>query len=142
MNQRLIRATGVVAGLIMASSVLANTVRLINTSPKQRPMNVVYRQAWQNRGQKVLLSPRYDLKLNRSVLLEIANHGYQRTGIVLVSIAGHKLPAYITTFATSNRCSLATDAKHPSGAIELAYIHKQHGHGKITCATRGGIFNH
>ena len=135
---RLNIVTAVVTGL--ANAAIANHATLLNTSSGHHPLNIVYQMAYQNPGEPVVLGSPQKIQLNKEMTIQFSMNGYQLAGMVPVSIDGHVLPASANEFDNPQRCSLTTDHKHDSGTLAITYEALPDGHGKLTCAVRGGIF--
>lgn len=124
----------------MAGTAIANQINLVNVS-EGHPFTVTYKLAYQNPDGPVTFGELRQITLTKKPdFIDIAMNHYQFSGLVIVSVAGHPLPNSVNTFNQPKKCSMTTDKKNTSGEIALDFIQYGNHHGKITCATKGGVF--
>ncbi len=112
-------------------SVLANNVIIASSTP----IDITYQVARVNGDGQPVLSGIRSMKVNHTASIDCELNGYERSGVVLVSVNGHQLPTNINQFNQPRQCSMTTDAGRSAGALEITT--SQH---SIKCATHGGVF--
>lgn len=115
----------------VTGNVLANNVILSTTKPAE----ISYHVARVNRDGHPVFDELKTMKLDHSTTIACDLNGYQRSGIVIVSVNGHVLPDHINQFNQPKNCTMTTDAAHPAGALEFTVTEHS-----IKCATNGGVF--
>ena len=99
------------------------------------PVKITYRIAHKNlNGQTILDKPQViDLNTNAGISVDL--NGYDKAGLVIVAANEHELPASAYQFDQPNQCSMTTDNKNATGALEFELTPH-----RFTCRTYGGIF--
>jgi len=111
---KLTLATSTVMSIFVISA-HANEVQLI----VNKPMEVVYRLAYQDQGKNPVLSEPMTISINENYTIPVDLNNHLAAGIVIDSVAGHVLPDTAKQFNKPEQCSLATDANMRMGKLTL-----------------------
>lgn len=119
------------AACLLAVTAHANVVRII----VNKPMQITYRIAHQNLGQKVVLGEEQTIKLDKQVEIPVELDNYVVAGVVPTKVGEHVLPNSATQFNQPNQCSMTTSKAKPNGTLEFK-LNGSHGN----CTAYGGVF--
>lgn len=121
---------GILSCLSLMTIVHANEVTLSTN----KPMEVSYRIAHQNPGQKVVLGSEVSMVLRDNFTVPINLDGFKWAGLVPTKLDGHVLPPGVNEFNQKDQCSMTTDKNKTHGRLEFDVDAHQ-----ARCATKGGI---
>ncbi len=120
--------------LILSTTVIesahANEVKLT----VNKPMQVIYRLAYQDKVGGSVLSEAHTIQVNDIFIIPVDLNNHTAAGVVIDSVDGHALPSTANQFNQSQQCSIATNTLHPTGELTL------HGYPKkIQCQIQGDM---
>lgn len=117
--------------LILSTTVIktayANEVKLTINKPAQ----IVYRLAYQDKNQNPVLGVAQTIQLNDTYIIPIHLDHHQAAGVVIESIEGHQLPSTANQFNQPQQCSMATTKIKKIGEMSLGIENK-----RITCSKK------
>lgn len=93
----------------------ANEVKLT----VNKPMQVIYRLAYQDKGSQPVLSEAHTIQVNDILIIPFDLNNHLAAGVVIDSVDGHALPSTANQFNQSQQCSVTTSTIHPTGELKL-----------------------
>lgn len=139
MKFKMIALAALLSGVLGTAT--ANQVILMNGSMSPHPFSITYKLAYKNPNGPVIFGQPQKITLTRKPeIVRFTMHNFQLAGLVVESVAGHMLPSSANQFDKPRQCSMTTNHRNDTGSITLDWQKLPNNHGRITCASHGGIF--
>ncbi len=141
----ILKATTLSVLAVGASALMANTLKIVNTTPAKGPIDVQYQIVHVNKNGQVHYGPRTEAKITSQVdLSHNLSKNDKYVGIITdgIYVKGKymALPTWVQDWQQKRSCSLVTDAsKHPVGIVRFAMHSYSKGH-SMNCGKEGGVW--
>lgn len=125
-----------IAGMLfcVATSCLANQGIIVNGTPDAGMLDMTYRVAYGNYGQKPVFGAIKRLSVTHSIPVQLQmKRGYKYVGIVPITINGHNLNGN-NKFMQPQQCYLITSKEGSKQSLAISTFVNADGHGRITCS--------